>query len=99
MDYNPNLSPWTWPTDVVDPAGEKSIEHPAKIENMIWQNRAALPTHYEDGLANVLEEVFSSGAMELSDVVAKLNELEFPSPEHGEWTEEIFLREMRQLGV
>jgi hypothetical protein len=99
MDCNPNLSAWTWPTDVVDPAGEKSIEHPARIENMIWQNRAALPTAYEDALGNALEEVFAAGAVELDEVIAKLNELGFPSPEQGKWTEEIFLREMKQLGA
>jgi hypothetical protein len=98
MDHNPNLSPWTWPVKI-DPAGQKTIDKPADLGNMIWQNRPAPPTDYENALADALEEVFDSGAVELFDVVVKLNELGIKSPQDSAWTEESFTSEMKKLGA
>lgn len=99
MDFNPNLSQWVWPTDIIDPAGEKSIEHPTKIENLVWQSRSRTPTAYENALGDALEQVFEAGAVELADVVANLNERGFPSPENTLWTEESFARTIQSLGA
>lgn len=98
MDHNPNLSPWTWPVNI-DPAGQKTLDKPADLGNMVWQNRTAPPTDYENALGDALEKVFDSGAVELSEVVAKLNELGIKDPQGSAWTEESFTREMHSLGA
>jgi hypothetical protein len=98
MDHNPNLSPWTWPTHI-DPAGQKSIDKPADTGNMIWQNRQAPPTGYENALGDALEQVFDLGALNLPDVVAKLNELGFKDQNGSAWTEQSFTLEMQRLGA
>jgi hypothetical protein len=98
MDHNPNLSPWTWPVNI-DPAGQKSIDKPAELGNIVWQNRAAAPTDYENALADALEKVFETGAVELADVVLQLNGLGVKSPEGAAWTEESFTFEMNKLGA
>ena len=98
MDHNPNLSPWTWPVSL-DPAGQKTLDKPADTGNMIWQNRPASPTDYENALGDALEVVFESGAVELAEVIAKLNELGITSPQNTAWTEESFTSEMKKLGA
>jgi hypothetical protein len=98
MDHNPNLSPWTWPTHI-DPAGQKSIDKPADLENIIWQNRSAPPTPYENALGDALEQVFDSGAVELAEAVAKLNELGVKDQNGAEWTSQSFTLEMKRLGA
>lgn len=98
MDHNPNLSPWTWPVNI-DPAGQKSIDKPADLGNIVWQNRRAAPTAYENALGDALEKVFEAGAVELADVVLQLNGLGIQSPEGNAWTEESFTREMKKLGA
>jgi hypothetical protein len=97
MDHNPNLSPWTWPVNI-DPAGQKTLDKPADLGNLVWQNRPAPPTAYENALGDALETVFESGAVELSEIVAKLNELGVKSPQNTVWTEESFASEMKKLG-
>jgi hypothetical protein len=98
MDHNPNLSPWSWPVNI-DPAGQKTLDKPTDMGNMVWQNRPASPTAYENALGDVLEKVFEAGALELADVIAKLNELGFKSPQGTAWTEDTFTREMKKLGA
>jgi hypothetical protein len=98
MDHNPNLSPWTWPVNI-DPAGQKTLDKPADMGNMIWQNRPAQPTAYENALGDAFEKVFEAGAVELPDVVARLNELGIKTPQDTAWTEESFTREMKKLGA
>jgi hypothetical protein len=98
MDYNPNLGAWTWP-EHVDPAGQKTIDTPPEIGNIIWQNRSAMPTAYENALGDALENVFEAGAEKIEDVVAKLNELGVKDPQDNAWTEESFMREMNRLGA
>jgi hypothetical protein len=98
MNHNPNLGPWTWPVDI-DPAGQKSIDKPADLGNIVWQNRAAEPTPYENALGDALEKVFEAGAVELPEVVLQLNGLGIKSPEGDAWTEESFTRQMKKLGA
>lgn len=98
MDHNPNLSPWTWPTHI-DPAGQKSINKPADPGNIIWQNRPAPPTSYENALGDALEQVFDAGAVELAEVVAKLNDLGVKDQNGSAWTEETFTFEMKRLSA
>lgn len=97
MDHNPNLGPWTWPVDI-DPAGQKTLDKSNDIGNIVWQNRPAPPTDYENALGDALEKVFETGAVELADVIARLNELGIKSPQGTAWTEDSFARAMKKLG-
>ncbi len=94
MDYNPYLQPAS-----VSPDSHKgSIEKVGEIKNMIWQNRAAPPTPFENQLGDLLEQVFVAGIEELPAVVAKLNELGGHAPDGAAWTEASFTAVMQQLG-
>ena len=94
MDHNPYLQP-----ALVSPDSHKgSIEKVSEIKNMIWQNRAAPPTAYENHLGDLLEQVFVAGIADLPAVVAKLNELDGHAPDGAPWTEASFHAVMRELG-
>lgn len=94
MDHNPYLQPSS-----VSPDSHKgSIEKVEQIKNMIWQNRAAPPTPFENQLGDLLEQVFVAGIEALPAVVAKLNELGGHAPDGTAWTEASFQAVMRQLG-
>ncbi len=75
------------------------IEKPDEVENVVWQTRDSEPTDYENRLGDALEQVFASGAVELAQVVNKLNELQLPGPDGRPWTEASFQAEMRRLGA
>lgn len=98
MDYNPHLKHWIQlkPNNV---AGSDGIEQVDKIENIVWQTRSEPPTEYENQLGDALEQVFDSGAEELPEIVAKLNELGSRTPDRKLWTEENFQVEMKRLGA
>lgn len=98
LEYNPYLKPWQRPAPSAR-AGEGEIERPGQIANIIWQTRAAPPNEYENRLGDALEEVFESGAVELHEVVAKLNELGFRSSDGQPWTAASFEAEMARLGA
>lgn len=98
MDHNPNLSPWIWPAKI-DPAGQKTLDQPVDLGNLIWQNRPAPPTEYENALGDAFEKVFESGAVELADVVTGLNQIGMKDPKGETWTEDSFLREMKRFGA
>jgi len=96
MDHNPHLKPWVRPHPNRI-AGKGVIERPGQTENIVWQTRANAPTEYENQLGDALERVFESGAVEVRDVVAKLNELGVRSADGRPWTEALFEEEMRRL--
>ena len=56
MNFNPYLKPWqaAQPNNV---AGKGQIEVPGRVPNIVWQNRAAAPTDYENALGDALEKV------------------------------------------
>jgi hypothetical protein len=94
MDYNPFLQ-----RAPASPDSHKgSVEKVSEIRNMVWQNRAAPPTPYENQLGDLLEQVFVAGIEELPAVVAKLNELGGHAPDGSAWTEASFQACMRELG-
>lgn len=66
------------------------IERADEVENVVWQTRTAEPTDYENRLGDALEQVFASGAEDLSAVVRGLNDLGLLTPEGKPWTEEAF---------
>ena len=96
LAYNPNLAPWERPAPN-NVAGKGQIEIPGQAENLIWQNRKAEPTQYENDLGDALERVFDAGATELSDVVDGLNRIGFRTPDGAPWTAERFCAELAAL--
>jgi hypothetical protein len=98
MDYNPYLKPSIRPQSN-NFAGANGIEEVDKIENIVWQTRSEPPTEYENQLGDAMENVFDSGAEELPEIVAKLNELGSRTPDRKLWTEENFQVEMKRLGA
>lgn len=98
VDYNPYMAPWEKPTPN-NVAGKGSIEAPGQAPNLIWQNRPAPPTAYEDALANALERVFEDGAETLEQVVAGLNAAGVRLPDGRSWTPALFETEMARLGA
>ncbi len=97
MDHNPALKPWqtSAPNNV---AGQGHIETPGQAINLVWQNRAAPPTPYENDLGDALEAVFEAGAQSLDEVVAGLNARGFRTPDGQAWTPESFERDLARLG-
>ena len=98
MDYNPYLKPWREPRPNEEP-GSGEIERPSEIKNFVWQTRPALPTEYENQLGDALEVAFESGAVELPDVAARLNEQGVRAPDGKPWTPESFQAEIKRLGA
>lgn len=96
-NYNPYLSqPIQGATSLHGGGG--FIEAPEDaFMNIAWQTRARAPTYYESALAETLAQLFASGARELGEVVAGLQQSgPAPSP-GGHWSEETFLNEMARL--
>jgi len=98
LDHNPNLKPWekTAPNNV---AGKGKVVEPGKSENIVWQNRAAPPTDYENALGDALEKVFEGGATTLEEVVAGLNAQSFQTSDGRQWTADIYTAELARLGA
>lgn len=98
MDFNPELKPWRAPRPSQE-AGKGLIEKPGQARNLVWQTRSAVPTAYENQLADALEAAFESGAESLDAVVGKLNELGVRTPDGDAWTSARFAAEMARLGA
>jgi hypothetical protein len=69
------------------------------VPNIVWQNRAAVPSDYENALGDALEKVFAGGADTLEQVVAGLNALAFRTAAGEPWTAQTFTAEMARLGA
>ncbi|TXH68341.1 MAG: hypothetical protein E6Q83_14740 [Thiothrix sp.] len=96
-EYNSTLAPWRG-AKPSNKGGAGSIEHMDSIQNIVWQNRMAPPTEYENALADALEALFRQNKMELAEIVQGLNELGMHGPDGRYWTEESFQTEMARLG-
>ena len=96
MDHNPYLDPQRRPESAFGPA-KGGIDTPGEVPNIVWQTRSATPTPFENQLGDALEKVFLSGAVSLTEVVAKLDELGMAAPDGSPWTEESFQNEMNRL--
>jgi hypothetical protein len=96
VKFNPFLKPWLAPQPN-NVAGKGVIEKPGESTNMVWQNRKAEPTQYENDFGDALERVFEAGAMELQEVVDGLNRDGFRTPEGTPWNAERLAAEFRQL--
>lgn len=98
VDFNPYMAPWEKPAPN-NVAGKGAIEAPGTAANLIWQNRPAPPSAYEDALADALERVFEEGAESLEQVVAGLNQLGIRLPDGRAWTPALFETEIARLGA
>jgi cytochrome c556 len=96
VKFNPSLKPWLAPQPN-NVAGKGVIEKPGEAQNLVWQNRKAEPTQYENDFGDALEKVFEAGAAELEEVVAGLNRVGFRTPEGATWTAERLTAEFRLL--
>lgn len=98
LDHNPQLKPWQKPAPN-NVAGKGKVEAPGQMENIVWQNRAAPPSAYENALGDALERVFDSGATTLEQVVQGLNDQNFRMPDGQSWTAERYEAELARLGA
>jgi hypothetical protein len=98
LDHNPHLRPWQTPAPN-NVAGKGKIEQPGQAHNIVWQNRAAPPTDYENSLGDAFETVFERGAQTIEQVVAGLNEVGLRTPDGQSWTVARFESEMARLGA
>ena len=98
MNFNPYLKPWQ-PAQPNNVAGKGQIEVPGQVENIVWQNRAAAPSDYENALGDALERVFADGAETPAQVVAAFNARAFHTAEGTQWTVASFEAEMARLGA
>jgi hypothetical protein len=97
LDHNPQMKPWRAP-EPNNVAGKGHIEVPGQAGNIVWQNRLAPPTDYENALGDALEQVFEAGATTIEQVVETLNGNGFRTADGGPWTVDRFEREMARLG-
>lgn len=97
MDHNPSLKPWQTP-EPNNVAGKGQIEVPGQAHNIVWQNRAAPPSAYENALGDALEQAFEAGAATVEQIVEGLNRNGFRAADGGTWSVERFEREMQRLG-
>jgi hypothetical protein len=93
MEHNPLLTPAP-----ADKGGETSIEHPAKVENVAWQTRAAPPTARENALADALQSLFAEEIHDLPTLAWRLQGLVPPPEGAATWTEAALAAELHRLG-
>lgn len=63
-----------------------------------WQAGTGNATPYEAVLGNALEEIFSAGIHDLSEIVAALNRVGVETPDGEAWTENRYALVMEKLG-
>jgi hypothetical protein len=97
QDFNPHLKEWEKRIPTSDP-GAGSIEHPGQFRNSVWQTRSRVPNDHERRLVQALEQAFANGALELSDVVAQLNQAGVHDHSGKEWNDASFREAMATLG-
>ena len=87
---------------VPENSGAGGGDHPRLPHNGLfmeqWQAGTGRSSPYESALGDALEEMFSKGIHEISDVVLALNEKGLETPEGGIWTEANFPAIMEKLG-
>ena len=96
-DFNPYLEAFqnARPQQV---AGGGHIFAGADRDLIVWQTRPAVPSEYEQTLADALEQVFSQKIYDLPEVVAALNREGIRTPDGEAWTERNFEQVFQQLG-
>lgn len=97
----PDFNPWIshHPDRGDSKGGPATLELPASTANVAWQTRPASLSEYESALADALGAIFAAEIDDLPQITERLNRTGPKPPEGGIWTEEIFLAEMRRLGI
>lgn len=96
-DLNPYLEAYLKPrTD--HGAGAGHIYATAERDLIQWQTRPAVPTEYEQTLADSLEQIFAQRTYALPEIVAALNREGVRTPGGETWTEANFQSTLRELG-
>jgi len=97
QDFNPYLEAYqnAHPNKV---AGAGQIFDRADRDLIVWQTRPAVPSEYEQTLADALEQIFSQRTHELPEIVAALNREGIRTPTGEVWTERNFEQTFQQLG-
>lgn len=95
--FNPHLQPCS-PTPADQGAGKGYIEMPDNAVNLRWQTRTAAPTDYENTLADMLEQIYESGAETAEDIVEGLNSRDFNTASGDRWTVASLMSELAELG-
>jgi hypothetical protein len=98
LDHNAHLRPWQTPAPN-NVAGKGKIEVPGHMSNIVWQNRAAAPTQFENALGDALEAAFDGGAETAEQVVAAFNAAAFRRPDGHAWTVTNFEADLALLGA
>lgn len=98
LDHNPQLRPWQTPAPN-NVAGKGKIEVPGQMSNIVWQNRAAAPTPFENALGDALEAAFDAGAETAEQVVAAFNTAALRRPDGRAWTVADFEADLALLGA
>ncbi len=93
MDWNPWLS-----KDHDNKGGPQYLETYDPPALIPWQTRAAVPTDYEQALADAMQAAFGDEVYDLPGLVARLNASGVRPPQDGDWTEANFQAEMKRLG-
>ena len=97
VNFNPHRTPGSLKlTSTV--AGKGLIEEPGLAANIVWQQRGAEPSDFENALGDALEVVFASGATDIDDVVAGLNAQGLRNDDGQAWTASSFAATMQRLG-
>jgi hypothetical protein len=98
LDHNPHLAPWVTPTPN-NVAGKGKIESPGQMSNIVWQNRAAAPTAFENALGDALEAAFEGGAESVEQIADAFNAANFRRPDGRTWTGPDVEAELALLGA
>lgn len=78
--------------------GDRTIELPGSVRNIVLQTRGGPLTPFEDRLADALMAVFDGGAEDLGAVVAALNAHPCPDANGQAWTEASLAACLHELG-
>jgi hypothetical protein len=97
QDLNPYLEAYRNPRRDQG-AGAGHIYATAERDLIQWQTRPAVPTEYEQTLADTLEQIFGQRTYDLAGIVAALNREGVRTPAGEAWTEGNFQDSFRELG-
>ena len=75
---------------------ESRIREP---ENRVWQTRTHPQTDFERRLADALERAFVEGAVELDEIVERLNADGIRDEDNRAWTVDSFRATLARLGA
>lgn len=98
LTFNPMLRKWKH-AQPDDRAQVGRIERPGQVPNVIYQNRGAEPTAFEDALGDGLEQVLGSGAETLAQIADGLNASNVLTADGCAWTESTLAAELHRLGA